>query len=128
MGIHLTIEERESYILAVTSGKREEGRQVDSAIEIFQKIGIACREKGINKILFISKATGKLGVFNVLFILENFERIGWSREFQLAYVNLNENTLPDTRFGENAAANRGYHKIKVFANEERAREWLMIDM
>jgi hypothetical protein len=52
------------------------------------------------------------------------EEVGWKRDFHVAIVDLNSDTLEDARFTEVVAANRAY-PIRVFDNEEDGKDWLL---
>lgn len=105
------------------SGDRGAGDHVANADEVGKAIVRACRESGTNRILLLSKLTGRVSPVDQFRSVLHSIKYGWSRKFRMAFVDLNNETVRDTRFVETIALNRVF-KVRVFDNEPDARAWL----
>ena len=105
------------------SGDRSTGEHVANAADVGKAVVRACRESGINRILVLSQLTGRASPLDQFRAVMHAIQYGWSRKFQMAFVDLNRETVGATRFLETVALNRVF-KVRVFDNEQDARNWL----
>ena len=119
-----TIQTFDDYIRADVTGTRVPGQVVADADVVGEELVSLCRETGIKKVLLVIELTGRLSAVDAYEIVSSSEQYGWSREFRLAFVNLNAETLEDSYFTETVVVNRAY-SMNVFDNEEEAKAWLL---
>ena len=119
-----TIHTFDDYIRADVTGTRIPGQAVADADVVGEELVRLCRETGIKKVLLVIELTGRLSSVDAYEIVSSSEEYGWSREFKLAFVNLNAESLEDSYFTETVAVNRAY-SMNVFDNEEEAKDWLL---
>jgi hypothetical protein len=119
-----TIQTFDDYIRADVTGTRVPGQVVADADVVGEELVSLCRETGIKKVLLVIELTGRLSAVDAYEIVSSSEQYGWSREFRLAFVNLNAESLEDSYFTETVAVNRAY-SMNVFDNEEEAKAWLL---
>ena len=124
MPYQTNIETYPDYIRVEVSGTRLPGQAVADADVVGKKIVSLCRDKEIDKVLLVLNLSGRLSVTDAYDIVANSEEYGWSRQFKLAFVDLNTDSLQDSHFIETVALNRAF-PINVFDNEEEARDWLL---
>ena len=79
----------------------------------------------MDRILVISRATGRIPTLEGYEVAGHSEEFGWSRDYKLALVDLNEESLQDNLFAETVAVNRGFN-VKVFDNVKEAEIWLLV--
>ena len=120
---NVIIQEEENYILVKVSGDRIPGQETEIMTNVWIRVMKMCHEKSIHKILAILNLTGRLPTMKVYYGAKNPDAVGWSRKFQLAVVDLNEQSRQDNVFAATVASNRGF-PVKIFDNEEDARNWL----
>jgi len=114
----------EDHIRAHVTGTRVPGQAVADADVVGEELVRLCREKGIYKVLLVLDLAGRLSAIDAYEIVSSSEQYGWSREFKLAFVDLNAESLEDSYFTETVAVNRAY-AMSVFDNEEEAKAWLL---
>ena len=119
-----TIHTFDDYIRADVTGTRIPGQAVADADVVGEELVRLCRETGIKKVLLVIELTGRLSSVDAYEIVSSSEEYGWSREFKLAFVNLNADSLEDSYFTETVAVNRAY-SMNVFDNEDEAKDWLL---
>jgi len=119
-----TIQTFENHVRAHVTGARVPGQAVADADIVGEELVTLCREKGINKILLVIELAGRLSAIDAYEIVSSSEQYGWSREFKLAFVDLNAESLEDSYFTETVAVNRAY-SMSVFDDEEEAKVWLL---
>ena len=116
-------ERRDGLLRVEVSGDRGDGNHVPNADEVGKKIVQECRDAGIDRVLLVLHLTGRATAFEQFRTVINSIRYGWSREFKLAVVDTNRETVADTRFVETVAVNRVFN-VRTFATEEQAAQWL----
>jgi len=114
----------EDYIRAQVTGTRLPGRAVADADVVGEKIVELCRETGIRNVLVVLDLAGRLSAIDAYEMVSSAEQYGWSRDFRLAFVDLNAESLQDVYFTETVAVNRAF-SVSVFDNEEEAKNWLL---
>jgi hypothetical protein len=119
-----TIQTFDDYIRADVTGTRVPGQVVADADVVGEELVSLCPETGSKKVLLVIELTGRLSAVDAYEIVSSSEQYGWSREFRLAFVNLNAESLEDSYFTETVAVNRAY-SMNVFDNEEEAKAWLL---
>jgi len=119
-----TIETFENHIRAYVTGTRVPGQAVTDADVVGEKLVELCRETDITRVLLVLDLAGRLSVTDAYEIVASSEQYGWSREFKVAFANLNAESLEDTYFTETVAVNRAY-QMSVFDNEAEALDWLL---
>jgi hypothetical protein len=124
MAYSTSIQEYEDYIRIEVSGEWSPHHEADDAKAVWTHVIDVCRAKGFNRILSVWKVPGHLPVTAAYDIASAGETQGLGRCFRLAVVHLYEERLKDSLFVETVAANRGY-KVKMFANEQEAKKWLL---
>lgn len=124
MSYEAKIETFSDHIRAVVSGTRTPGTAVANADLVGQRLVELCQKTGIKKVLLVINLSGRLSATDAYDIVANSEQYGWSREFKLALVDLNAESLEDSFFTETVAVNRAY-PMSVFDNEEEAKDWLL---
>jgi len=124
MGYETRITEYPDYVRVHVVGKRSPGHSVANADRVGKMIVELCEEKGINNILLVLELTGRLGPLDSMGIVTHSQEYGFHHNFRLAFVDLNAESYRDSLFTETVAVNRSY-SMKVFDNEQDAREWLL---
>lgn len=124
MALEVSIQECKDHIRVEVSGERTSGNEKEDAINLWTQVVEVCRKSEVKKILVISTLTGRVPAVKTYDIAGNPEAFGWSREYKLALVDLDENSRQHNLFAEDVAVNRGFH-VKVFDNEEDAKDWLL---
>lgn len=124
MAYELKIEHFEDYISVEITGVRNSLSSISDSKNMWIELLAICTEKEIKKVLAVSKLTGRLGAVPMFNIVDHVVKYGISRQYKLAYVDLNPESLIDNKFGETVAYNRGYQFIKVFGEIDPAKEWL----
>lgn len=121
----VTIQNELSHLRIDVSGERKFGKKGEDAISVWSQVAEVCREMDINRILAIFRLSGRasstMGAFQ---IVESAKGFGWSEKYRLAIVDTNEESRKDNLFIETVAVNYGY-TMKVFDNEQEAKEWLL---
>ncbi|MDH3351896.1 MAG: hypothetical protein OEM60_08185 [Gammaproteobacteria bacterium] len=112
------------HIRVDVSGHRKPGKAVRNAYEIGKQIIAESRKTDIDKVLLVSRLTGRLPALDAYKMVAGLEDVGWSRSTRLAFVDLNAESRADSLFTETVAVNRAY-LMKVFDNENDARRWLL---
>ena len=124
MDYKVNIKKENNYLRAEIYGKRVPGKETANMSEAWRKIGIAGRNENIYKILAILNVTGHLKKSTTLKMSLSPSEIGWSRDFKLAAVDLNRDSIDANKFSVLISGNRGYD-TKLFNNETDAKAWLL---
>lgn len=124
MAYQAEIQTHPDHIRVEVSGRRAPGRTVTDAYVIGRRIVEECRKAAIERVLLVSQLTGRIPALDAYEMVTGLEDVGWSRSTKLAFVNLHADSHEDSLFTETVAVNRAYF-MKVFDNEEDAREWLL---
>jgi hypothetical protein len=124
MPYDFNIDVKQDHIRVEVIGHRSKGKEFEDAVRVWSQEADVCREKEINRVLAISKVTGQLPTIAAYDIAEPPGSFGWSQRFKFAYVDLNEESRNENVFSETVAINRGYN-VKLFDNEQDAKEWLL---
>lgn len=123
MQIEMTLIESDGILRVDLQGHRDAKQAISQATSIWPRVAAECRARNIYRILAISQLTGRLPPLSAYAISSNPQQFNWDRNFQLAFVDLNPESLADNQFGELVATNRGW-SMKVFDNEQDAMTWL----
>ena len=121
--IESVITEQDGFIRVELTGNRDLDGALEGALALWSRVADECRARGINLILAVSQLTGRLPPLKAYRVAAHPENYGWDRKFRIAFVDLNEGSLPDNEFGELVARNRGW-SVRVFGNEPDAIAWL----
>jgi len=124
MAYQADIQTSRDHIRVEVSGRRAPGRTVIDAYDVGQRIVEECRKAAIEKVLLVSQLTGHIPALEAYEMITGLEDIGWSRSTKLAFVDMNSESHEESLFTETVAVNRAYF-MKVFDNEEDARDWLL---
>lgn len=124
MSYAVKVEAHEEYIRIDVSGARMPGHEVSDAIDAGRQISEACRDNDVNKILLILRMTGRLRAIEAYEIFSNPKEFGWTHDVRVAFVDTNPESRDDSGFSETVAVNRAY-AMKIFDNEQDARDWLL---
>jgi len=124
MPYEASIQVQQDYVRVEVSGERIAGQEEDDAIRVWSRIAEVCETKKIHRVLAIYRVTGRLPATAAHAIAFDPARFGWRRTFQLALVNMNEESRQDTLFLEDVAVSSGY-PVRVFDDEEEAENWLL---
>lgn len=124
MPYEVTIQEQQGYIRVDISGERISGQEEVDAASVWSQVADVCNAKQIDRILSISKITGRLPARAAHAIAYDPRRFGWSKRFKLALVNLNAESQQDFLFLEDVAVSSGY-RVRVFDNGRDAKAWLL---
>jgi hypothetical protein len=116
--------EQDDHIRVEMSGERITGNEEADSVSAWSGVADVCREKKIDRILAVSKVTGRLPARAAHAIAYNPERFGWSKNFKLAYVALSEESRQDSLFAEDVAVSSGF-QVRVFDSEDKAKAWLL---
>jgi hypothetical protein len=84
-----------------------------------------CRTLGLSRVLVVSRLTGWLSTSAVYSTIAYLEQIAPPSIEQIAYVDLNPQTMPYNAFAQKLAGQRG-RAIAVFKSEDDARTWLAV--
>lgn len=123
MSYDFKIDVRDGLVCVNVSGDRGTGDHVANADEVGEEIVRVCRETGINRILLLSKLTGRASPLEQFRTVVHSIQYGWSRDYRLAFVDLDKGSDTELRFVETVALNRVF-KVQAFGNEVAARQWL----
>jgi hypothetical protein len=82
-----------------------------------------CRTLGLSRVLVVSHLTGWLSTAAVYSTIAYLEKVVPPFIKQIAYVDVNPQTMPHNAFGQKLAGPRGL-AIAVFESEDDARTWL----
>jgi len=123
MSYDFEIAMQDNLVRLDVAGDRSAGDHLANADEVGKAVVSACRETGIDRILVLSRLTGRASPLDQLRTVLHSIQYGWSRKFRMAFVDLNKETIGQTRFVETAALNRVFN-VCVFDNESDARNWL----
>ena len=124
MAQKITFEEKGDFIRIEVSGDRVIGKETEDTFITWSKVADKCRETGISNVLAIIKLSGRLPADTSYITVRKAYEFGWSRDFSLALVYTNEDSLRDKFFTELVANSRGY-TMKIFNNEQDASVWLL---
>lgn len=124
MSYQFEVHPNPDFIRVEVSGIRKPGEAAENAHAVGREITSVCRETGIDRILLVVDLSGRLSAIDAFEIVTRSQDYGWSHAFKLAFVDLNAESLADSRFTETVALNRAY-RMQVFDNEDDAREWLL---
>ena len=112
------------HIRIEVSGERVPGSVAFDSSIVMEKTIKLIRESGISQCLVILNLTGSLSAMDAFDMVSISEDVGWQRDFRLAIVNLDAESLEESRFTEVVAGNRAY-PLQVFDDEEEAKTWLL---
>jgi hypothetical protein len=118
------IEAFESHIRVVVKGERVPGHVAADSSLVMEKTIEAINETGISNCLVILDLAGNLTAMDSFDMVSMSEEVGWQRDYRIALVNLDPESLEDAQFTEIVAGNRAY-PLRVFGNEEDAKDWLL---
>ena len=124
MGYKTQITEYPDYVRVHVTGERSPGHSVANADRVGKMIVDYCRDKGVEKIMLVLELQGRLGPLDSVGIVTHSPEYGFHHGFRLAFVDLNAESYRDSLFTETVAVNRSY-AVRVFDNEQHAREWLL---
>ena len=112
------------YVRVHVRGERKPGQSVANADHVGKMVVDYCKDNDIDRILLVLELKGRLGPLDAMGIVTHAPDYGFHHGLRLAFVDLNAESYRDTLFTETVAVNRSY-SMKVFDNEEDAREWLV---
>ena len=119
---HIT--EFPGYVRVHVCGQRAPGQSVADADHVGKMVVEYCKDNDIDRILLVLELEGRLGPLDAVGIVTHSPDYGWHHGLRLAFVDLNAESYRDSLFTETVAVNRSY-SMKVFDNEQDAREWLL---
>ena len=88
MSLEISIQELPGYLRVEVSGTRTTGSEKQEAVKLFSRVAEACRASGMDRILVISRATGRIPTLEGYEVAGHSEEFGWSRDYKLALVDL----------------------------------------
>ena len=124
MAYETNITEFPGYLRVHVCGERAPGHSVTNADRVGKMIVEYCRDNDIDRIMLVLELGGRLGPLDAVGIVTHAPDYGFHHGLRLAFVDLNTESFPDNLFTETVAVNRSY-SMKVFDNEQNAREWLL---
>ena len=119
-----TIEVRDDHVRVKVSGERVPGNVAADSGAVIRETITALESSKLDRCLLVLRLTGPLSALDAFDLVTASEEQGWKRNYRLALVNLNVESLEDTRFTEIVAGNRAY-PVRVFADEDEALDWLL---
>lgn len=124
MSYEFNIQERDDHLRVEVLGERIAGSEEEDAIRVWSAVAKVCAEKKLHRILCILKVFGRLPATAAYAIGFDPERFGWSKDFQLALVNIQAESRQDALYLEDVIVSSGY-RMRVFDGEKKARKWLL---
>lgn len=123
MAYQFTFEEHEGVVKVIVTGERISGEKIKLAEEAWEKVAQFCMHKGLSRILIISQVTGNLPPLDAYQISTNLENLGLRKNWKIAFVNQDLESLTDIQFAEIVAQNRGIN-ARMFNQEAEAWTWI----
>ena len=123
MSYTLSTKQEDDLLVVEIGGQRTKGELVRHASVAWTEITSLCHERGLSRLLIISRATGEYSTTNAYRINSQLSEWGVRPGWRIAFVNLDSESLANMQFGETVAVNRGFD-LKVFDNVDDARKWL----
>jgi hypothetical protein len=114
----------DNHIRVVVTGERVPGHVADDASLVMEQTIEAIGSSGIRNCLIVLDLAGNLTAMDSFDMVSVSEEVGWKRDYRVAFVNLNPESLESAQFTEIVAGNRAY-PLRVFGNEEDAKDWLL---
>jgi hypothetical protein len=124
MSYESDIQVLEGLVRIEVSGERIPGDVALDSGEVMEKTMQVIEKTGITNCLVILNLTGPLSPMDSFDIVSISEEVGWQRNFRVAMVDRNTASIQDTQFTEVVAGNRAF-PVRVFDNEDDARDWLL---
>ena len=112
------------YVRVEVSGVRRFGDAAFEAGIVGRRIVEFCANAEVYRVMVVLKLKGALSPIDSHEIVVSSESYGWTRDFRLAFVDPDEESLADVQFTETVAVNRAY-AVRAFRTEDDARAWLM---
>lgn len=122
----VTIIDKDRYVRVEVAGVRTPGQEAEDGIAVWRQVAEHCRERRMSRILAVVDLSGRLPTLAAYKMGQSPESFGWRRNFKLAVVGANEPSHRDNLFTETVAVNRGY-TVRIFDDEQPARDWLLAD-
>jgi hypothetical protein len=118
------VEVLDDHIRVEVAGERVPGSVALDASLVMEKTIEVINRTGISNCLVILNLAGSLSAMDSFDMVSISEDVGWKRDFRVALVNTQAESLEDAQFTEIVASNRAY-PLRVFDNEEDAKHWLL---
>lgn len=118
------IQENPDYIRVEISGERRPGKEAEDFFDIWPPVADLCEKTRIQRILLVLRLAGRVPPTAAYEMVKSIADFGWPKSMRVAVVDLNEESRRDHLVTETIAFTRGY-RLKIFADEEEARTWLL---
>ena len=124
MPYEFSIQEHHDHLRVEISGERIAGAEEEDAIGVWSEVAKACEARELHRVLCILKVLGRLPATAAYAIGFDPGRFGWSKDLQLALVNVEVESRQDVLYLEDVVVSSGY-QMRVFDSEKKARKWLL---
>ncbi len=127
MGFEINMINARKYIRVSVSGEIKSGEEYKGVLILWSGIFQRWRKVAINNLFCVLDIQGLPPVGALHDIVKSLDTFGWKRNYRLAVLDRNNQTINNHFFMENVACNHGY-SFKVFESEHVAVDWLNSDM
>ena len=120
-----------AYEMSVTfNGDYVEVRSVgdksyQTAVALWTEIVRVCAEHRCYKVLGIARSTTAMPIMDAVRHEQLFRDFAITRDYRIAWVELNQAAVGNVKFLENFLLNRSLINGKLFHDVDQAREWLL---
>lgn len=121
MSYEMTVAFRGYYVEAHSIGDKS----YQSAVTLWNEILKVCNEHDCYKVLGIGESTKPMPTMDALNHEKLFKDFAITRQFQIAWVELNKNAIDSIKFLETVLLNRGMLNGMLFPDVEEAKRWLL---
>lgn len=110
------------YVQAIANGEKD----FDFATDLFTQIVQVCQDNDCKKVLGLANTSKPLRTMEAYQMAELFRQLGLTHDYQIAWVELNEDSYEAIYFAETVLVNRGL-PVRLFKDESQAKKWLLDD-
>ncbi|HKJ05598.1 MAG TPA: hypothetical protein VJ974_08385 [Geopsychrobacteraceae bacterium] len=124
MNYQLSVHFKGDHVEVVSSGEKS----YDSAVRLWDETTKVCEENACFKVLGIGNSTRAMPILHSVEHKKIFNEFNVTRNYKIAWVELNKDAVESVRFLETYLLNRGLINGQLFNDVESARKWLLDDI
>lgn len=121
MSYEMSVKFKGEYVEVRSVGEKS----YQTAVALWAEITRVCNENNCYKVLGIAESTRGMPIMDAVRHEQLFKDFAVTRNYRIAWIELNEEAVGNVRFLENFLLNRSLISGRLFPEVEAARTWLL---